>query len=303
MSNIGIFSAISMSFTLFAIVVILIISGIILSKSPEENLRDYNLVITEEDRHYNYFEPIMVPTVCAALNSLFEGNQVILNIYAETSTPQKFFTQAAIAIVSLSLGIVVTVGYVGYLAFGNSVKSVIIYSLPNQDITAIIVKMCYVITISGSYVILIQPIFHIIERCECYRSGRCCVKQEEDEDGKPVTKPVDEDWTCLQYFKFILVRFLIVIMVFFVSILVPNVNIMLIISGSLCGTLVNIVIPVLFYNRAFNTSEKNKALEGNEEVPHKPRTWMFVINWILFVIGTVIGIWGLVFVCMNWGHA
>lgn len=164
------------------------------NKSLEEDEADYKLTITEEDRDYVYFNGMMVPVVCAALNSLFEGNQVILNIYAESDKPKTFFTKVAIAVVSLSLGIVVTVGYLGYFAFGNSVKSVIVYNFPNEDPLAITVKLCYVLTISGSYVLLIQPVFHIIESCTCYKNGTCCccakpVEQGEEDEEKP--------WTCV----------------------------------------------------------------------------------------------------------
>ena len=41
----------------------------------------------DEDREYNYFNGWMIPVACAALNSLFEGNQVILNIYSESENP------------------------------------------------------------------------------------------------------------------------------------------------------------------------------------------------------------------------
>jgi len=300
LSKIGIFSAIAMSFTLLAIVLILVMCGEVYSKSADEDRDDYGLAITEDDRDYNYFDGMMIPVVCATLNSLFEGNQVILNIYAESDKPKSFFTKVAIAIVSLSLGIVITVGYLGYLAFGNSVKSVIVYNFPNEDPLAITVKLCYVLTISGSYVLLVQPVFHIIESCLFYKNGTCCCcakPVEEDEEGDE-----EKPWTCLQLFKFLLVRFLIVVIIFFFSILVPNVNIMLIISGSLCGTLVNIVIPVLFYNRAYNGSEKNKKLEDGDH-PEDGRRWIKACNWVFLVIGILVGVWGLVFVAMNFGSA
>jgi amino acid permease len=301
MNKIGIFSAVSMSFTFLAIIVILVNTGIIASKSPEEARADYGIELTEEDRDYVYFNGMMIPVVCAGLNSLFEGNQVILNIYSETTVPVKFFTQVLILVISLSIFVVLSVGLSGYLAFGNSVKSVVIYSLPHQDVASIIIKFCYLITISGSYLIIIQPIFHIIESCECYRSGNCCIDRPRRE-----LEDVDVEWSCTRYFKFILVRFLIVIIVFFVSILIPNINIMLIISGAFCGTLVNIIIPVTFYNRAYNGSIKNENMhldeDGNQQ-PEEGRMCMKVMGYILLVVGTTVGIWGLVYVFFNFADA
>ena len=57
----------------------------------------------------------------------------------------------------------VIVGLLGYLAFGENCKSVILYNLPHNDTLAVMAKVFYVITIMGSYVIVIQPIFYVIE--------------------------------------------------------------------------------------------------------------------------------------------
>jgi len=89
------------------------------------------------------------------MNALFEGNQQILNIYSETTKPQTFFMYAAITIVSLTILIACTVGYVGYLAFGSASKSVIIFNLPPHDTASIITKLFYIITIMGSFVLVI----------------------------------------------------------------------------------------------------------------------------------------------------
>ena len=48
-----------------------------------------------------------------------------------------------------------TVGYLGYFAFGNTVKSVILYNLPHEDPASIVAQIFYILTIAGSYVLLI----------------------------------------------------------------------------------------------------------------------------------------------------
>ena len=78
-----------------------------------------------------------------------------MNIYAETDKPQKFFTYSVIIIITLTLGVAVTVGYVGYLAFGSNTKSLILYNLPNEDPWAITAEICYVVTLAGSFVLII----------------------------------------------------------------------------------------------------------------------------------------------------
>jgi hypothetical protein len=46
------------------------------------------------------------------------------------------------------------VGYAGYLAFGATSKSVVIYNLPNEDVMSIVIKVCYLVTVMGSFVLL-----------------------------------------------------------------------------------------------------------------------------------------------------
>ena len=60
-------------------------------------------------------------------------------------------------------------GMMGYLAFGNSCQSVLIYDLPNNQYSSIIAKVFYLFTIVGSFIILIQPIFYVIENSKFYK--------------------------------------------------------------------------------------------------------------------------------------
>ena len=46
--------------------------------------------------------------------------------------------------------------------------------------------------------------------------------------------------------------------------LIPNINVLLTFCGAVLGTIVNIWLPVLFYNRAFAFNDKNRNLEGDE---------------------------------------
>ena len=125
----------------------------------------------------------MLPVFCATINGLFEGNQQILNIHAETNKPQNFFIISVYVVIILCLFIAVSVAMAGYLAFGATVKSVIIYNLPNHDPTSITVKICYLVTIMGSFVLIAQPVFQVIERTECYLYGCCCCKAKDHPDN------------------------------------------------------------------------------------------------------------------------
>ena len=92
MSYIGIFSIFVLIATFIAIGLILYMSGTILSKSPAEVESDYHIPLTDNDRNYKQFEIIYLPIFCANMMSLFEGNQMILNLYSEADKPDLFFT-------------------------------------------------------------------------------------------------------------------------------------------------------------------------------------------------------------------
>lgn len=72
-------------------------------------------------------------------------------------------------IITVLLLFAVPTGYFGYLAFGNSVKSVLIMDLPYNDTLSVVAKLFYTLTIMGSFVLLIQPIYYVIERTERYK--------------------------------------------------------------------------------------------------------------------------------------
>jgi len=84
-----------------------------------------------------------------------------------------------------------SVGYVGYYAFGNASKSVIIFNLPAHDTASIITKLFYIITICGSFVLVIQPIFHVIETTNWY-DGRCSDPEFDEPEETPTERRDDE---------------------------------------------------------------------------------------------------------------
>ena len=187
--GIGFFSIFILIFTFISIGIIIYLSIVILQMSPQEANDAYGTEITDEDRDYNYFDGLMIPVFCATMMTLFEGNQQILNLYSEADKPQQFFTTALVCIIVLTVFVAMTVGYLGYLAFGNGVKSVILYSLPNNDPLAITAKICYVLTIVGSFVILIQPIYYILESANWYKAVG---GTEEDAPTPPPVKKAEE---------------------------------------------------------------------------------------------------------------
>ena len=60
------------------------------------------------------------------------------------------------------------VGYLGYFTFGEHTESMLLLNLPSSSALATVSRLLYVTTIFGSYVLLCQPVFHIIENSKWY---------------------------------------------------------------------------------------------------------------------------------------
>lgn len=88
---------------------------------------------------------------------IFEGNGMILSFYAEVDKPNTFMRQIGIVLALITaLGMVL--GTLSYLAFGDGVQQLIIYNLP-QGFFGTTVKMLYMFTIMGIYVLVLWPVF------------------------------------------------------------------------------------------------------------------------------------------------
>lgn len=93
-----------------------------------------------------------------------------MNLYAEANNPTQFFPIVSILFVIMLVGLAVIVGMLGYFAFGAKADTVILLNMPNNCWTGIAAKLFYSFTIMGSFVLLIQPIFYVMERSTWYRN-------------------------------------------------------------------------------------------------------------------------------------
>lgn len=122
----------------------------------------------------------------------------------------------------------------------------------------------------------------------------------------------------VEWVKFFSVRTLIILTIWLVSSTIPNISILITFLGALQGTILNVWIPVLFYNRAYNSSYKNIALKKMSEIqretleksgaiilsdPKDPdsepidgRRWIKIFSWVMFVCGTIVGVYSFVYV-------
>ena len=119
------------------------------SKELEDS---YEMKLSDENRDYNYWDGMMIPVFCAAAMNLF-GFPGLLNYYSKYENPRQFLTIVTTVAVTVITIIGVIGGYLGYIVFGNTVKSIIIYNLPNNDPLSIIAKFCFIINIIGSFIL------------------------------------------------------------------------------------------------------------------------------------------------------
>ena len=129
-------------------------------------------------------------------------------------------------------------------------------------------------------------------------------RNDDEEDTLLVKRPSVESisssqhngwdyWSAMRSAKYVFFRVLIVVTVLLLSFLVENINTMLVIGGSIIGTLVTIVIPVLFYNRAYSDDEKNLIKHSGDDVSMSRRKMIRRINYCVIFIGVSISALGL----------
>jgi hypothetical protein len=284
--NIGFFSALVLCFTMVSFGIISYISFDILTQDADSIWNNYKIRILPSDHEYKMHDWRAFPIFCATMMNIFEGNQTILNLYASADKPKSFFKIISVLFVIVSLCIGVAVGVLGYVAFGNSCSSTILLNMPNEVFIGVFAKVCYIVTIIGSYVLLCQPIFYIMESSKTYqellegpiqkeRKERAISREHFEINSEESEIEYDQFGfddplqgyhinTLTRYFKFYFFRTMMTLMVTCFSFFFPSINILLAVGGSVMGTLMTIVMPVMFYNRAYSGSEKNLMMDKGE---------------------------------------
>ena len=180
----------------------------------------------------------LIPLYFGVTMCLFEGKSMILSLYAEVDRPTYFWKQVVIVLTVMTMASM-GVGLLSYFTFGNDLGSIILYNLPPNDKLAIFIKLMYMVTIMGVYIVAVIPICKVIEKYECYAKNKWMPK-----DG-----------------KFVISRSLLAFCILLISIVFPSVSVLLSLTGSILGTLISIVLPVLFYNKAYEHSERKSTLK------------------------------------------
>lgn len=133
--------------------------------------------------------------------------------------------------------------------------------MPNDDKLSIATKICYFVTIMGSYVIVIQPVFSLVEQKAWYT-----------------------DLKVSDSVKHVAFRLALIALTIVLSAVLPDIHAILALSGSVAGTITSVVVPVLLYNKAFEVKDPG-ATDSRKSIKR--------INWVVLVLGTAIGLLGL----------
>jgi hypothetical protein len=151
----------------------------------------------------------------------------------------------------------IVIGVLSYLAYGKNIQSMILYNLPDNYL-GLSVKISYMISVAGAYVLALMPVFSVIENYNCFKNCHWC---------KNESKP---------YFA----RLVTVLLIWACGLPVPNIGTMISFGGSISGTIITIIIPVFLYNEAFKNSPKKAG---------KRR-----FNQAYLIFGVILGCFGLI---------
>lgn len=91
-------------------------------------------------------------------------------MYSEAEKPEEFFNVVVAAYVLVVLFAASVVGIMGYLAFGSKSSSIILSNMPNTGAVGVIARISYLFAIIGVWVIILQPIFYVIESSPWYKN-------------------------------------------------------------------------------------------------------------------------------------
>ena len=130
--------------------------------------------------------------------------------------------------------------------------------MPNNNTVGILAKVFYVITIMGSFVLVIQPIFHVIERSHKFQKFLEPHNSEDSDENANAEYEINSPFRMMKY---LCMRSSIVALTTLGSFVFPNLNVMLALGGSVIGTCMTIIMPVMFYNRAYSQEPKHLKMD------------------------------------------
>ena len=86
-------------------------------------------------------------------------------------------------------------------------------------------------------------------------------------------------------------RTLIVFIIFSIALIVPNINFLLQVSGAINGTIITLIMPVMFYARAYSDSERNLSRDLASPL-EDGRKSIKIFNIFVLIFGSIVSISG-----------
>ena len=148
-------------FSIFTLVCTLLSLGIVIALETEIKTHSFkylydhmNFSLSLANLNYKYIDWYRLPIVTSTFMAMYEGTSVVVTIYSETSEP-KHFVRYVILSYTIVCAFGIFFGYFSYLVLGNKIDDIILLVLPNDSQWSIYCKVMYLVTIMGSYVIMI----------------------------------------------------------------------------------------------------------------------------------------------------
>ena len=159
-----------------------------------------------------------------------ESNAIAINIRASMKQPE-YFNFVYYLTLSITFMLLITIGSLGYIAYGNDTEDLITLNLPNNSLT-LGVRLTYCLCLLGTYPVQFVPIIDLIEQSKCYKS-------------LPNLSIID--------IKYYTVKTLYVLFTGIMAILIPRLGLFIDLIGSFSCTAIIFVYPILIYEKVFKS--------------------------------------------------
>lgn len=148
-------NSVIMIMTLVSISIVIYYCCTIYKLTPDEIIEVYGLEnVAPPDHLYRSWDPSRLALFLVGFQNVYEGNLIILNIYAEAKQPKNYIWNLATVMVFVTI-LVTIMGISGYLAFGEFTDDLILLNLPTGRGLSITAKFLYVGCICGSYILVL----------------------------------------------------------------------------------------------------------------------------------------------------
>jgi len=201
-----------------------------------------------------YFHPNGIPLFFGVWIFIYEGSAVLINIENSMRNPKDYFKVSSVGTM-INIPWILLMTVIPYLIYLDNAEDIIIDSLSNSNVRNV-VKIAYVTAVSSTIPIIFYPVSDTVYRSESLNYFR-----------------IFRNHPSLKFYSATVV-FLVFCQL--VSEWIPNMGSFLNIGGSIVGVMTTIVLPLVFYNKAYEKCISYKRL---------------AFNWFLILFSSVLGIY------------